>query len=134
MHYQLNPTDETPENVQKPLFWHFGSFKNAFLRFLNDPSWPGNVAKRWKTFTTIIICNIKSIQQTKHQNMAKNLYYGSLNHSKMHFCDFWMIQHERYHSQMLRNILYYHNMRYEVNLMHQSWKSCQKPHFCLFFA
>ena len=85
MQYQVDPTDQSPENSPKPLFWRFGSFKNVFLRFLNDPSWPGNVAQRWKTFTTIIICNIKSIQQTKHQNMAKNLYYGSLDHSKMHF-------------------------------------------------
>ena len=39
MQYQVDPTDQTPENGQKPLFWLFGSFKNAFLRFLNDPAW-----------------------------------------------------------------------------------------------
>ena len=31
--------------------------------------------------------NIKSIQQTKLQKMAKNLFFGLLDHSKMHFCD-----------------------------------------------
>ena len=86
-----NQTDQRPENGQKPLFWPLGSFKKAFLRILNDLSWPGNLAESWKTFSTITICSIKSIQQTKIQKMAKNLIFGSLDHSKMHFCDFWMI-------------------------------------------
>ena len=45
MQYQVDPTDQTPENGQKPLFWLFGSLKNAFLRLLNDPSPPGIVAE-----------------------------------------------------------------------------------------
>ena len=44
MQYQVDPTDQTRDNGQKPLFWHFGSFKNAFLRHADDPSWPGSVA------------------------------------------------------------------------------------------
>ena len=44
MQYQVDPTDQSPENGQKPLFWLFGSFKNEILWFLNDPayaiSWP----------------------------------------------------------------------------------------------
>ena len=88
MQYQVNPIDQTPENGQKPLFWLFGSFKNAVFRFLNDLSRPGNLAESWQTVSTITICNIKSIQPTKLQKMAKNLYFGSLDHSKMHFCDF----------------------------------------------
>ena len=94
MQYQVDPTDQTPENGQKPLFWLFGSFKSAFLWFLNDPSWPGEAAESWKTFYTITICNIKSIQQTKVQKIAKNLIFGSLDHSKMHLCDIWMILHD----------------------------------------
>ena len=94
MQYQVDPTDQSPENGQKPLFWLFGSFKNAFLWHLNDPSWPGNVAECWKAFSTITICNIELIQQTKLQKMAKNLFFGSLDHSKMHFCDLWMILHD----------------------------------------
>ena len=62
--------------------------------FLNDPSWHGKVATCWKTLSTITICNIRSIQQTKVQKMAKNLFFGSLDHSKMHFLDFWMILHD----------------------------------------
>ena len=31
MQYQVDPTDQTQENGQKPHFWPFGSFKNAFL-------------------------------------------------------------------------------------------------------
>ena len=91
---QVNPTAQNPENVEKPLLWRFGSFKNAFQWFLNDPSWPGKVVKSWKTFSTITICNIKSIQQTKVQKTAKNLFFDSLDHSKMHFCDIWMILHD----------------------------------------
>ena len=37
MHYEVNPTDQTPENGQKPIFWLFGSFKHTKLCFLNDP-------------------------------------------------------------------------------------------------
>ena len=39
MQYQVDPTDQTHENGQKPLFWCFGSFKDAFFWFLNDPAW-----------------------------------------------------------------------------------------------
>ena len=91
MQYQVDLTDQTPENGLKPLFLQFGSFKNGFLWFLNGPSRPGDVAECWKTFSSITICNIKSIQQTKIQKMAKNLYFGSLDHSKMHFSGFWII-------------------------------------------
>ena len=79
---------------QKPLLWFIGSFKYAHLWFLNDASWPGTIAKSQKTFSTIKICNIKSIQQTEVQKTAKNLCFGSLDHSKMHFCDIWMILHD----------------------------------------
>ena len=94
MQYQVDPTDQTQENGQKHLFWPFGSFKNAFLWSLNDPSWQGNIAKSWKTFSSITICNIKSIQPTKLKKMAENLFFGLLDHPKMHFCDLWMILHD----------------------------------------
>ena len=67
---------------------------NRFLWILNDPSWPGNVAKSWKTFSTMRICNIKSIQKTKLLKMAKNLIFGPLDHSIRHFRDVWMILHD----------------------------------------
>ena len=94
MQYQVDLTDQTPENGQKPLFGPFGSFKNAFLCLLNDPPWPGSVADCWKTFSSIKICNIKSIQQPNLQKMAKNLLFGTLDHSKIHFPDFSMILHD----------------------------------------
>ena len=40
------------------------------------------------------ICHIKSIQQTKLQKMAKTLCFSSLDHSRMHFCDFSMMLHD----------------------------------------
>ena len=85
MQYQVDLPDQSPENSQKPHFWTFGSFKKAFLRSLYDPSWPGNIAESWKTFSTITICNIKAIQHTKLKKMAKNLFFGYLDHSKRHF-------------------------------------------------
>ena len=94
MQYQVDPTDQTQENGQKPLFWLFGSSKNAFAWLLNNPSRPGDLAGSWKTFSTTTVCNIKSIQQTKPQKMAKNLYFGSLDHPKMHLRDFWMTLHD----------------------------------------
>ena len=45
MQYKVDPMHQTQENGQKPLFWLFGSFKKAFLRFLNDPAW----VIRWPT-------------------------------------------------------------------------------------
>ena len=36
MQYQVDLTDQTPENGQKPLFGASGSLKNAFLSSLND--------------------------------------------------------------------------------------------------
>ena len=91
MQHQVDQTDQSPENDRKPLFWLFGSFKNAFLWHLNDPSWPGNVAECWNSFSTILMCNIKSIRQTKLHKMAKNLFFGTLDRSKMDFCDLWMV-------------------------------------------
>ena len=82
-------------------FWPFLAFKNAFLWLLNDPSPSNNLAESWKTFSIITICNIKSIQQTKLQKMAKNLYFGSLDHSKMRFCDFRMTLYDK---AMLPNV------------------------------
>ena len=87
MQYQVDLRDQTPENGQKPHFLFFGSIKNAFFRHLNDPSRSGNFVECWKTFSTITLCNIKYIQQTKVRKMVKNLFSGSLDHSKMHFCN-----------------------------------------------
>ena len=77
LQYQTIQTSQTWSNGQNAHFWPFGSFKNAFLWSLNDFTWPGNIVEGWQTFSTITICNIKSIQQTKLKKMAKNLFYGS---------------------------------------------------------
>ena len=37
---------------------------------------------------------IKAIQQTKLNIKAKNLIFGTLDHSKMLLWDFWMILHD----------------------------------------
>ena len=81
MQYQVDLTDQTPENGQKPTFWLFGSFKNTFAWILNDHSRPANLAQTWKTLSTITTCNIKSIQQTKLNKRAKTS-----------FLVFWVIQ------------------------------------------
>ena len=51
-------------NQPNSMKWLFGSFKNAILCVLNDLSWTMTTSKCWETFCTIMICNIKSIQQT----------------------------------------------------------------------
>ena len=94
MQYKVNPIHLTSEFGQKPHFWLFGSFKNPFLRFLNDPLWPGNLPECWRTFSSIRICNIKSIGHTKVKKMTQNLIFGSLNHSKIRFWSFWMILYD----------------------------------------
>ena len=158
MQYQVNPMHQIQENGQKPQFWLFGSFKNAFFWFLNDQAWviwwpndahrlvlskyaissqsdapnsgkwPKNsflaiwitqkgifgifewssmadtMAKLCKPFSSIEICNIKSIRCTKFKKMAKNLIFGYLDHSKRHFCDFWMIHHGWYDDQIVQTI------------------------------
>ena len=71
-HYAISSRSNRPKSRKwpKPRFWPFGSFKNAILLSLSDPSSAGNFAQSWKTFNTITICNIKSIQQTKLEKMA----------------------------------------------------------------
>ena len=48
----------------------------------------------WKTFSTITICNMKLIRWTELQKMDKNLVFGSLDHSKIHFHELWMVRHD----------------------------------------
>ena len=52
--------------------------------------------------------------------MAKNLLFGTLDHSKMHLRDFWMIQHVPYHGRIVKNSYYNQNMQFEVHPTDQS--------------
>ena len=61
LQYQTIQTSQAGSNGQNAHIWPFGSFKNAFLWSLNDFTWPGNIVEGWQTFSTITICNIKSI-------------------------------------------------------------------------
>ena len=158
MHYQVDPTDWTPENGQTPHFWLLGSFKKAFLWFFNNPAWaiwqpncqnhlvlskyamlswsdaPNSrkwpktsflaiwisqngifVVFEWSSmgdrmansctpFSSIKICNTKSIWCTKLKKKAKNLIFGYLDHSKRHFCGFWMILHGWHDDRLMYTI------------------------------
>ena len=42
--YAISSQSINPKS-RKPCFWHFGSFKNAFLWLLNDPKWSGSSAE-----------------------------------------------------------------------------------------
>ena len=64
MQYQVDPTDQTPENGQKPYFWIFGSFKNAFVTF-EWSSTSSMTAKLLIPFSIIIIWTIRQIEATK---------------------------------------------------------------------
>ena len=52
------------------------------------------MAKLLRPFSIVKICNIKLIRWTKLKKMAKNLFFGLLDHSKMDICDLWMILHD----------------------------------------
>ena len=94
--YVISSRSNRPNSSKWPKtsFLAFWIIQNAFLWSLNDPSWPSNVAERCETFSTITTCNINSIKQTKLQKMTKNLFFGSLDHSKMQYCAFWMTLHD----------------------------------------
>ena len=130
--YPISAIWKQPKSVEWQKNFIFGSLnhsKNAFLQCLNDPSCTGNSAGCYKTLSAITICIIKSIQETKLQILAKILLFGTLDHSKMHFCDFWMIQHVPYCSQIVNTILQYHNMQYQVDPRDQTPDIGQNPPF-----
>ena len=58
MQFEVDPMHLTQKNGQKPNFWLFGSFKKAFLWFLNDPAmgiWEATCQDRlakWKYATS----------------------------------------------------------------------------------
>ena len=74
LQYQTIQTSQTWSNGQNAHFWPFGSFKNAFLSLLNDPSWHGKMAKCREPTCTIIICNIKYIPAAKIDKMAQTCH------------------------------------------------------------
>ena len=68
MHYQVNLMHQTQENGQKSHFWLFGSFKKAFLRFLNDPAW----VIGWQNHAHHLVLSKYAIQS--HPNGPKRRY------------------------------------------------------------
>ena len=79
MQYQVDTTDRTPENGQKPLLWLFGSFKNAFFVIFEWFSMCDIIAKLLRPFSTIKICNMKSIRPTQLEKLTKDW----MDHSKI---------------------------------------------------
>ena len=82
MQKQVNPINQTQENGQKPHFWLFGSFKRGNLVTFEWSNSGYMMALSSPSFSSIKICNIKSILYTKLKKMAKNLIFGYLDHSK----------------------------------------------------
>ena len=68
--------------------------KGIFVIFEWSPM-GDTMANSCTPFSSIKICNIKSVRCTKLKKMAENLIFDYLDHSKRHFCDFHMIQHGR---------------------------------------
>ena len=60
--------------MAKNVFLALWIIQNAFLWLLNDPLRPDNVAKCLKTFSTIIVCNIKAIWGAKIEKMTKTCF------------------------------------------------------------
>ena len=93
MQYQTNESNQTQLTEQKT---HFGLFHIIHANYakLIILTLTDNIIKSWRPFSTIKICNMKSIKWTNLHKMAKNLIFGSLDHSKTHFEGFWMTQHD----------------------------------------
>ena len=106
--YALSSLSKQPNSR----YWHKSSFrafwviqKCIFVTF----EWSSMchiVAKLFEPSCTITICIIKSIQETKLQILAQIVLLRTLDHSKMQYCDFWMIQHVPYWSQIVSTIFY----------------------------
>ena len=49
--------------------------RKTIIEWLINYAWPVTMAKCWETFSTIIICNIKSIGGPKVEKMAKTCFH-----------------------------------------------------------
>ena len=78
MQYQVDPTDQTPENGQKPLFGLFGSLKRCNFVIFEWSSISDIMAKLLTPFSLIRICNIKLTGWTKLEKMANSTPGGDL--------------------------------------------------------
>ena len=63
---------------------------------------------------------MKLTHATKLHILAQILLFDTLDHSKMHLCDFWMIHHVPYCSLIVNTTLYYLYIEYEVHPTDQS--------------
>ena len=79
-------TDLTQENDQKPLFWRFGSFKYAFLWYFF------HIFDYFEFL--VLLTQLPGKSKQPNSMKAKNLFFSSLDHSNMHFFDFWMMFHD----------------------------------------
>ena len=78
MRYQVERVLQTPENGQKPHFWLFGSFKNAFS---NDSA----SVKGWPNGAHYLVLSEYAISSQSDTKMAKKLIFSYLDHPKCVF-------------------------------------------------
>ena len=118
--------------AKKLIFGHLDHSKKGISMIFEWSSMSHNTAKSCTLFSSIRICNIKSIWCIKLKKTSKNRVFGYLDHSKRHFSGFWMVQPDLYDVQSVDTVKSYQNMQYQVNRMHQTQEKVQKPHFWLF--
>ena len=96
--YALSSLSKRPNSRywHKSSFWAFWVIQKCIFVTFEWSSMCHIVAKLFEPSYTITICIIKSIQETKLQILAQIVLLRTLDHSKMHFCDFWMIQHDQF--------------------------------------
>ena len=79
MQYQVDPTDQTPENDPKLLFClsdHFLTISDPFLWLLSDPAWTGDVAKFREHLVLSQYAISSRYQKTKLKKMIKNFFFA----------------------------------------------------------
>ena len=118
--------------AKKLIFGHLDHSKKGISMIFEWSSMSHNTAKSCTLFSSIRICNIKSIWCIKLKKTSKNRVFGYLDHSKRHFSGFWMVQPDLNDVQIVDTVMFYQDMQYQVNRMHKTQEKVQKPHFWLF--
>ena len=72
MQYQVDPTDLSPENGQKPVFLALWIIQKCIFLIFEWSNLCDIITKLLRTFSVVKICNMKSIRLTKLEKLTQN--------------------------------------------------------------